>query len=127
MLTKIRPTEIMEDVKEECEKYGKVVELKIPRPSGGRSVPGVGKVFVKFEVQESAQKALRALAGRKFADRTVVVTYFGEVRLSSTLNLLFDNQRRPGILRCQCLVIFKTQPLREGHFKCPMAMKKCPL
>jgi splicing factor U2AF subunit len=81
-------TEIVEDVREECEKYGKVLELKIPRPSGGRSVPGVGKVFVKFEEQESAQKALRALAGRKFADRTVVVTYFGEVR--SPLTFFWD-------------------------------------
>ncbi|KAI9874691.1 MAG: hypothetical protein M1830_009412, partial [Pleopsidium flavum] len=27
--------EICEDIKEECEKYGKVLEMKIPRPSGG--------------------------------------------------------------------------------------------
>ena len=73
------PIEICQDVKEECEKYGKVIEIKVPRPSGGRQVPGVGKIFVKFEEPESAQVALKALAGRKFADRTVVVTYFGEV------------------------------------------------
>ncbi len=73
-------TEICQDVKEECEKYGQVVELKIPRPSGGRQVPGVGKIFVKYDVPESAQTALKSLAGRKFADRTVVVTFFGEVR-----------------------------------------------
>jgi len=71
--------EICEDVKEECEKYGAVLEMKIPRPSGGRTMPGVGKIFVKYEQPESAQKALSALAGRKFADRTVVVTFFGEV------------------------------------------------
>jgi splicing factor U2AF subunit len=56
-----------------------VLELKIPRPSGARSSPGVGKIFVKFEQPESAQKATSALAGRKFADRTVVVTFFSEV------------------------------------------------
>jgi splicing factor U2AF subunit len=39
----------------------------------------VGKIFVKFDTPESAGKALRALAGRKFADRTVVTTYFSEV------------------------------------------------
>lgn len=71
--------EIMEDVKEECEKYGKVLEMKIPRPTGGsRQSNGVGKIFVKFDTPESAGKALRTLAGRKFADRTVVTTYFSE-------------------------------------------------
>ncbi|KAF2436682.1 hypothetical protein EJ08DRAFT_624338 [Tothia fuscella] len=66
------------DIQEECEKYGKVLELKIPRPSGARTSPGVGKIFVKFDLPESAQKATSALAGRKFADRTVVVTFFSE-------------------------------------------------
>jgi splicing factor U2AF 65 kDa subunit len=73
----IKP-EICEDVKEECEKFGPVLEMKVPRPVAGRQLPGVGKIYVKFEDKESAQKALRSLAGRKFADRTVVVTYFGE-------------------------------------------------
>jgi splicing factor U2AF 65 kDa subunit len=71
-------TEILEDVREECEKYGRVEDLKIPRPSGSRANPGVGKIFVKFDGDGSARKAMKALAGRKFADRTVVVTYFGE-------------------------------------------------
>jgi len=71
--------EICEDVKEECENYGKVLEMKIPRPTGGsRQSNGVGKIFVKFDTAESAGKALRSLAGRKFADRTVVTTYFSE-------------------------------------------------
>ncbi|KAI9784159.1 MAG: hypothetical protein M1839_002664 [Geoglossum umbratile] len=71
--------EILEDVKEECEKYGQVLDLKIPRPTGGsRQSAGVGKIFVKFDNNESAGKALRLLAGRKFADRTVVATYFSE-------------------------------------------------
>ena len=64
-----------------------MIEIKVPRPSGGRQMPGVGKIFVKFEAPESAQGALKALAGRKFADRTVVVTYFGEVCLSCIVAL----------------------------------------
>ena len=73
-------TEIVEDVKEECEKYGPVLEIKVPRPSGGsRQSNGVGKIFIKYDTPESARKALQALAGRKFADRTVVTTYFSEV------------------------------------------------
>ncbi|KAK3991219.1 hypothetical protein QBC44DRAFT_323838 [Cladorrhinum sp. PSN332] len=71
--------EIRDDVQEECEKFGKIISLKIPRPSGGtRQSAGVGKIYVKFETPDSASKALRALAGRKFADRTVVSTYFPE-------------------------------------------------
>lgn len=76
--------EICEDVKEECEKYGKVLDMKVPRPTGGsRQSNGVGKIFVKFDTPDSAGKALRALAGRKFADRTVVTTYFSEVSYKS--------------------------------------------
>ncbi|KAK3675637.1 hypothetical protein LTR78_004278 [Recurvomyces mirabilis] len=71
--------EILEDVKEECSKYGPVLDVKMPRPtSGSRQSNGIGKIYIKYEAPESAQKALAALAGRKFADRTVVVTLFGE-------------------------------------------------
>ncbi|OTB08764.1 hypothetical protein M426DRAFT_316786 [Hypoxylon sp. CI-4A] len=71
--------EICEDVHEECAKFGQVVDLKVPRPTGGsRQSAGVGKIYVKFDSTASAKKALQALAGRKFADRTVVTTYFPE-------------------------------------------------
>ncbi|KAK1833829.1 hypothetical protein QBC39DRAFT_41042 [Podospora conica] len=71
--------EIRDDVQEECQKYGKIISVKIPRPVGGsRQSAGVGKIYVKFEAPESATKALQALAGRKFSDRTVVTTYFPE-------------------------------------------------
>ena len=85
-------SEICEDVKEECEKYGKVLEMKIPRPTGGsRQSNGVGKIFVKFDTPESAGKALRTLAGRKFADRTVVTTYFSEVNANTSSQMDFTD------------------------------------
>lgn len=53
--------------------------MKIPRPSGGsRQSNGVGKIFIKFVDAETAKKALQNLAGRQFAQRTVVATYFDE-------------------------------------------------
>ncbi|KAL4951580.1 hypothetical protein BDW69DRAFT_169736 [Aspergillus filifer] len=71
--------EICDDVRDECSKFGRVLELKIPRPTGGsRQSPGVGKIFVKFETIEATTAALKTLAGRKFSDRTVVTTYFSE-------------------------------------------------
>ena len=68
---------------DECSKYGAILELKIPRStSGARQSAGVGKIYVKFDSEKSATDALKALAGRKFSDRTVVTTYFSEVRFS---------------------------------------------
>lgn len=40
--------DIMEDVREECGKYGSVKSLEIPRPIQGVDVPGVGKVRFLF-------------------------------------------------------------------------------
>jgi hypothetical protein len=37
---------IIEDVRDECTRYGRVVGLAIPRPLGDLNVPGVGKVSV---------------------------------------------------------------------------------
>ncbi|KAJ1964967.1 hypothetical protein GGI12_001092 [Dipsacomyces acuminosporus] len=73
--------DIVEDVREECEKYGSVVELVIPRPNADQpdvQVAGVGKIFIKYANSDDATLALNSLAGRKFADRTVVASYMSE-------------------------------------------------
>lgn len=38
--------EIVEDVRDECSKYGLVKSIEIPRPVDGVEVPGCGKVCV---------------------------------------------------------------------------------
>lgn len=38
--------DILEDIKEECNKYGRVLSIEIPRPIEGIQVPGVGKVCI---------------------------------------------------------------------------------
>lgn len=38
--------DILEDIREECNKYGVVRSLEIPRPIEGIDVPGCGKVFI---------------------------------------------------------------------------------
>lgn len=68
--------DIVEDIKEECGKYGTVEDVKIPRPvatekgrvdiKASESVKGLGKVFVLFEKPEETTAALRAIAGRQF-------------------------------------------------------------
>jgi len=68
--------DILEDIREECSKYGEVRSLEIPRPLPGVDVPGVGKVFVEFCSDGECQKAQHALSGRRFSNRTVVTSYF---------------------------------------------------
>lgn len=40
--------DIVEDVREECNKYGRVKSIEIPRPEEGVDVPGLGKVCPNF-------------------------------------------------------------------------------
>lgn len=68
--------DILEDIKEECSKYGMVKSVEIPRPVPGVEVPGCGKVFVEFFNIPDCQKAQHALTGRKFSNRVVVTSYF---------------------------------------------------
>ncbi|GAA5901434.1 uncharacterized protein JCM6883_000212 [Sporobolomyces salmoneus] len=80
--------EILEDVKEECTKFGKVEEVRIPRPvrtTQGRvdvklseKVKDLGKVFVLFEKKEETTVALKAIAGRQFGGRLCICAYASE-------------------------------------------------
>ncbi|XP_077387198.1 splicing factor U2AF 65 kDa subunit-like isoform X2 [Festucalex cinctus] len=68
--------EILDDIREECCKYGSVRSIQIPRPLHGADVPGCGKIFVEYVSTEDCQKAMQALTGRKFANRVVVTKYY---------------------------------------------------
>jgi len=70
--------DICEDIREECQKFGKVIDVKVPRPAGSQNNPGIGRVFVRFENEQGCTKALKGLAGRRFCDRTVLTSYFAE-------------------------------------------------
>lgn len=68
--------DILEDIHEECNKYGVVKSIEIPRPIEGVDVPGCGKAFVEFNSVIDCQKAQQSLTGRKFSNRVVVTSYF---------------------------------------------------
>ena len=74
--------DILEDIREECAKYGEVRSIEIPRPVPGVDVPGCGKViimmsssiilthniiqvFIEFSTDSECQKAQHALSGRR--------------------------------------------------------------
>ncbi|KAH9935918.1 uncharacterized protein BXZ73DRAFT_100387 [Epithele typhae] len=104
--------DILEDIKEECSNYGPVEDLRIPRPvkkdkakwgEGGRDAAiaaqradeaaGVGRVYVKFADPDGAAAALRALAGRSFAGRSIIATLLSdEANTTPPLNLVFAPQ-----------------------------------
>lgn len=66
-------SEILEDVREEMNKYGAVDEVIIPRAH-----PGLGKVIVAFTQQLVAVQAKAQLEGRKFAARSIECEFLSE-------------------------------------------------
>jgi splicing factor U2AF subunit len=83
--------EIVEDVKEECGKYGSIVDVKIPRPVVGdngkidqkasESIEDLAKVFVMYETIEETKKAMMSLAGRQFGGRSIICAYAEEEKM----------------------------------------------
>ncbi|KAK4056413.1 hypothetical protein OIO90_002556 [Microbotryomycetes sp. JL221] len=77
--------EIVEDIKDECTKFGHVDEIKIPKPvvtdkgkvdvKASESVQHLGKVFVLFQQPEETTAALKAIAGRQFGGRVCICAY----------------------------------------------------
>uniref|UniRef100_A0A674MYY1 Serine/threonine-protein kinase Kist n=1 Tax=Takifugu rubripes TaxID=31033 RepID=A0A674MYY1_TAKRU len=63
--------DIMDDMKEECQKYGSVVSLLIPREN-----PGKGQVFVEYANSGDSKEAQRLLMGRTFDGKFVVATFY---------------------------------------------------
>eukprot|EP00127_Corallochytrium_limacisporum_P005017 Clim_evm13s197 gene=Clim_evmTU13s197 len=80
--------DIVEDIREECGRYGQVIDVVIPKPSDdGTHVPGMGKVFVHFGRVEDSIAAEQALSGRTFNDRQVMTAFLA---LDALRNRDFD-------------------------------------
>jgi hypothetical protein len=83
--------DILEDVKQECQKYGTLQRVVIPRvqvsalcilsccgdlrtrEQDGSPPDSVGRIFVEYNRPEEASSAALALAGKKFGEQTVRV------------------------------------------------------
>ncbi len=76
-------SEIEEDVKKECLQFGAVESIKIPLPkSNGKCSSEVGKVLIKFFYQLPAKQARFRLNGRTYNNRTVIVSFYSEVKFN---------------------------------------------
>ncbi len=62
----------------EAKKYGKIINLKIPRPSNSSSTPGLGKVFIEYTTKEGAKFAKENLEKLKWQSKPLVIYYFSE-------------------------------------------------
>ncbi|EAN30936.2 Splicing factor U2af large subunit A [Theileria parva strain Muguga] len=79
--------DIIDDVRCECELYGVVLRVELPRVPKGLTEEemkafdptSVGSAFVLFSTVESASKARKVLDGRKFGQRTVHAHFFSEL------------------------------------------------
>ena len=72
--------DLVEDVKDECQKHGSVTSVVIPRgiKGGWESNIGEGFIFVEYTSSTEATKARSVLAGRKFNGKVVQVVYYPE-------------------------------------------------
>lgn len=95
--------DIVDDINEECRKFGVVEGVRIPRPVAKKpkkgwqpeqmsaveadqnrrmdEANGVGRVYVMFGDVDTAKKAMEALGGRQFGGRTILVASVSEVSL----------------------------------------------
>ena len=67
--------DIINDVRAECSQYGAVENVVIPRMKNGFPEAAEGFIFVSFYELNSSINAALKLYGRKFVDRTVIVSY----------------------------------------------------
>ena len=65
---------LVDEVQEECAKYGKLLGMKIPRaPSSLVEPSAVKKIFLEYATSQDAKNAERELAGRQFGPNVVQV------------------------------------------------------
>ncbi|XP_062013193.1 splicing factor U2af large subunit B-like isoform X1 [Rosa rugosa] len=76
--------EILEDMKDECSKFGTLLNVVIPRSNqDGEEISGVGKVFLEYSDTGSCANAKNVLGGRKFGGNIVNAYYYPEDKYSS--------------------------------------------
>ncbi|XP_067388648.1 serine/threonine-protein kinase Kist isoform X1 [Emydura macquarii macquarii] len=63
--------DILEDIREECQKYGPVVSMLVPKEN-----PGKGQVFVEYANADDCKAAQKLLTGRRFDGKFVVATFY---------------------------------------------------
>ncbi|KAL0587503.1 hypothetical protein ABG067_002799 [Albugo candida] len=72
--------DIMDDIRSECERYGPVTTIILPRVKEGYGDEALGKVYIEFGDISTSQAAANELHGRGFANRVVSAQYMEEAQ-----------------------------------------------
>ena len=70
--------ELYDDAVEEFRIYGKVIQVKIPRPNGEYGTNGIGKVYVEYANRDASKWAKEKLNGYLFRGRMIEAVYHPE-------------------------------------------------
>lgn len=75
---------LMEEVRDECAKFGQLLNIKIPRPGDANIAPSaIRKIYLQYASVGDAQAAEKELAGRQFGNSIVETSYFAEQDFAS--------------------------------------------
>ncbi|CAJ1915907.1 unnamed protein product [Cylindrotheca closterium] len=70
---------LMQEVREECAKFGRLLGIKIPRKATSSiQASAIKKIFLEYATVQDANNAERELAGRQFGPNVVQASYFDE-------------------------------------------------
>lgn len=67
--------DIIEDIRSECQKYGKIESVAMPKPGE----KGAGNAYIAYETVEEAMNARRALGSKRFSGKFVEASFHPEV------------------------------------------------
>ena len=71
--------EIKDDLKYECEKYGKVLDIFVPRKDvEDNETPGMGNAYIMFDNVEQSKLARKFLSMKRFNNKLIYVQYIPE-------------------------------------------------
>ena len=71
--------EIKDDIKNECEKYGKIIDVFMPRKDvEDNATPGMGNAYVMYEDIEQSKLARRFLSLKRFNNKSIYIQYIPE-------------------------------------------------
>lgn len=70
--------EIMDDIKDEFEKFGHIVSAVIIKPGKEKMGGEVGAMFIEFQEMHSAEKCVLEMKGRKYEGHELKVTFIDE-------------------------------------------------
>ena len=71
--------EVKEDLKNECEKYGKVLDIFMPRKDvEDNETPGMGNAYIMFDSVEQSKLARKFLSMKRFNNKLIYIQYIPE-------------------------------------------------